>query len=63
MNQTVLAGGEVVYYAVKVNGKIVASNFLTHRAAESVVENFSEDRRMLAEIVPMTADGKEILLG
>lgn len=51
------------YWMVKVNGKVVASNLPTKMVAESTVLQLPPDQRPLAEIVPVTADGKTVLFG
>ena len=63
MNQTVLTDGSVVYYAVKVNGMLVTQKFTSQMAAEAAKQQLSEEAKMIAEVVPCTSDGKELLLG
>lgn len=50
-------------YAVKVNGKVVTQPFTTQTLAEHALYNLPEDQRQTAQVVPVTQDGKEILLG
>jgi hypothetical protein len=52
-------------YAVKVNGKVVTQPFTTQTLSEHALLSMylSEDQRLLAQVVPVTPDGREILLG
>lgn len=51
-----------VSYVVKVNG--VAISTPTSRAlAEQQKNNLPEESRLLAEVVPVTSDGNQILFG
>ena len=54
---------DTVKYAVKVNGAIVTKGFPTPGLAAYAIQNLAEDQQMLAEVVSVTEDGKEILLG
>lgn len=50
-------------FAVKVNGRIVATNLPSRAIAEAQVYNLPADQRSLAEIVTVTSDGRQMLLG
>lgn len=50
-------------FCVRVNGHVIAPNLPSKTIAEQVVYALPVDQRALAEIVPMTADGRSILLG
>lgn len=50
-------------FAVKVNGRVVATNLPSRAIAEAQVYNLPADQRSLAEIVSVTADGRQMLLG
>ena len=63
MNKQVLTDGTVVYYAVKVNGMIVTQKFTSAQMAEQAKEQLSQEAKMLAEVVTVTSDGLELLLG
>ena len=48
-------------YAVKVNGQIVSPLYTTVGGAEDMIKLLSEAHQSIAEIIPVTADGKELL--
>lgn len=50
-------------YAIRVNGRVVASNLPSRQLAEATLLNLPPEQRALAEIVPMTAEGKQVLFG
>ena len=50
-------------WAVRVQGQIIASGFSSQRLAESSVMNLPPEQRTLAEVIPVTTDGRSILLG
>lgn len=50
-------------WAVKVNGQIVISNLQSQRLAENAIFTLPENQRAIAEVVPMTTDGKAMLFG
>ncbi len=54
---------EQVKYVIKVNGRIVSVSFSSVALAEAAITNLAESDRVLAEIVPVTNTGQEILLG
>lgn len=53
----------VVQYVIKVNGIPVSAPFGDKMLAEMARNNLPEEQRMIAEVVPVTSDGKQILLG
>jgi hypothetical protein len=53
----------VVQYVIKVNGVPVSAPFGDKMLAEMAKNNLPEEQRMIAEVVPITTDGKQILLG
>lgn len=63
MNNTILTDGTAVYYAVKVNGMIVTQKFTSQHMAEQAKEQLSPEAKMIAEVVTVTSDNKELLLG
>ena len=63
MQNEIIENGDVVYYAVKVNGTIVSPRYATPSLAEAQIEHLAEPHRLIAEVVRITADGKEILFG
>jgi hypothetical protein len=50
-------------WAVKINGQIVIANLGSQRLAENAVLSLPAHQRALAEVVPMTQDGKMVLFG
>lgn len=50
-------------YVVMVNGQEVSARYTTPQAAEGMLEHLSEAHRSIAEIVPVTGDGNQLLLG
>lgn len=50
-------------WAVRVNGRIVVSGLPSQRIAENAVLSLPAEQRQIAEVVPMTQDGRSILLG
>ena len=56
-------GMNEVKYAVKVNGMIVSPPVSSPQQASEKIKLLSEAHQMIAEVVRVTADGKEILFG
>lgn len=54
---------EETKYVVKVNGQIVSPHYATVGLAEDAIKLLGEAHQSIAEVVPVTAEGKEILLG
>lgn len=52
-----------ILFAVKVNGQIIATNLPSRSIAETQIFNLPVDQRALAEIVSVTSDGRQVLLG
>lgn len=50
-------------FAVKVNGTIVSPPYNSLRLAEDQIKVLSPPHQAIAEIVNVTSDGKEVLLG
>ena len=66
MNKTILAdSGEVILYGVKVNGVLTHHKYSSRMRAEDVKTGIETEKgsTVLVEVVPVTVDGKEILLG
>jgi len=51
------------FVAVKVEGRVVSRPMSDHLQANEFIKHLPENQRMLAEVVTVTRDGKEILLG
>lgn len=54
---------ETTLWAVRINGQIVATNLPSRQVAEHTLLNLPADKQMVAEIVPMTPQGKTVLFG
>ncbi len=63
MNNEILENGDVVYYAVMVNGKPVGPKHTSPALAEAAIAQLDEAHQLIAEVVPVTADGNQLLLG
>lgn len=50
-------------YVVKVNGVQLCTPMSTQALAENFISQLSDDQKPLAEVVPVTTNGQEILLG
>lgn len=50
-------------YTVRVNGITIYANAPSRQIAEAAVAGLPADQRALAEIIPTTADGKQVLFG
>lgn len=50
-------------YSVVVQGRTIATNIPSLGLAEATVFSLSAEDRALAEIIPTTTDGKQVLLG
>lgn len=50
-------------FSIRVNGRVVASNLPSRQLAEAQLLTLPAEQRALAEIVPVTADGRSLLLG
>jgi hypothetical protein len=51
------------FFMVRVQGRTVASNLPSRQLAEATLFNLPPDQRAIAEIIPVTADGKAVLFG
>lgn len=68
MNQTINGSladgtGSVVYYALKVNGRLISNPVSSRSLLEQQVNSLPVTERASAQIVTVTADSREILLG
>lgn len=50
-------------YSIRVNGVVLFSNLPSRNLAEATLFQLSPEQRALAEIVPTTVQGQQILLG
>ena len=63
MNNEIIENGDVIYYVVKVNGNEVSPRYASALLAEAQIEKLSQAHRAVAEVVTVTAEGKDLLLG
>jgi hypothetical protein len=63
MNNQILTDNTVIYYVVRVNGQDMSVPFSSAQMAEMEKAKLPPDTQMIAEVVPVTSDGKELLLG
>jgi len=63
MNNIITDDMDVVYYVVKVNGNIVSPRYSEMLPAQMAIQQLSEAHQSIAEVVPVTVDGKQVLLG
>lgn len=63
MDNQILSDNTVMYYVVRVNGQNMTIPFSSRQLAEAEMSKLAPDLRPLAEVVPVTSDGKELLLG
>lgn len=52
-----------VKYVVKVNGVTVSVPFTSRMIAEQHIANLPADQQPIAEVVPVTENGQQVLLG
>lgn len=62
-NENMIENNDQVYYAVSVKGNICSPKYTTSEGAESQIKLLSESDQAIAEVVPVTYDGKQILFG
>lgn len=58
-----LAEVQPTLFQVRVAGRVIANNLPSRQLAEATIFTLPVDQRALAEIVPVTNDGRSILLG
>lgn len=63
MNNQILTDQQVVYYVVRLNGREISSRVETRAIAEMTLNQLPPETQALAEVVPITADGRQLLLG
>jgi len=62
MDNMITDSMDVVYYVIKVNGVEISSRFNDKMVAEMAKNNLPEEQRMLAEVLPVTANGDQVFL-
>jgi hypothetical protein len=50
-------------WAVRVQGRIVTTNLPSQRIAENALLNLPPEQQRLAEVIPVTPEGKTVLFG
>jgi len=63
MNNIITDNMDVVYFVGRINGQEVTTRFNDRMMAEMAINNLPEEQKLLAEVVPVTTDGKQVLLG
>lgn len=63
MNNQILNDETVVYYVVRANGQTLTQKFESHMLAEAEKQRLSPELQQVAEVVPVTAEGHDLLLG
>lgn len=63
MNNMITDSGDVVYYVVRVNGVEVSKRFNARMMAEMAMHDLPAEQNVSAEVVPITTNGDELLLG
>lgn len=63
MNNEIIEDGTVVYYVLRVNGQNMSGKLESKMVAEMEKQKLSPELREMAEVVPITADGNQLLLG
>lgn len=63
MNHQLLTDNTVIYYVVRVQGRDITSKVESRAIAEAELSRLPAETRALAEVVPVTADGNQLLLG
>ena len=63
MDNMILDTGDVLYYVVRVNGQDMSPKYSNQMLAEAELQKLAPEMRSIAEVVPVTADGKQLLLG
>ena len=63
MEDMLMNDANTIQYIIKINGVPVSAPFGDKMLAEQAKNNLPEEQRILAEVVPITNDGKQVLLG
>jgi len=63
MNNMITDSGDVVYYVVRVNGVEVSKRFNERMMAEMAMHQLPAQQNMMAEVIPITTNGDQLLLG
>lgn len=63
MNNMVTDSGEVVYYVVRVDGQNITQPVSSQQLAEMEKMRLDPQQQQVAEVVPVTANGQQLLFG
>lgn len=63
MNNQILNDQTVIYYVVRVNGRNVSDRLNSPMLAEMEKSKLDPEMRAVAEVVTVTANGAQVLLG
>lgn len=63
MNDLLMGENEQPKYVIKINGRIVSVPFPSKALAEQHLGNLPKDQQIIAEVVPVTKSGQEMLFG
>ncbi len=63
MNNTIMDNGTTTYYVVSINGITQPTKHNSQMLAEMEISKLNNVQQESAVVVPVTADGKQILLG
>lgn len=61
--QNLINEQEQIRYVIKVNGQTVSVPFATKMLAEQHLGNLPQEQQVVAEIVIVTEEGKQVLFG
>jgi hypothetical protein len=61
--ENILVDNDQVYYKIKVNGKLVGTQYTSEFLAEQAKIQLTEEEQGTAAIVPVNSQGLEVLLG
>lgn len=61
MQNMITDSGTVVYYVIRANGMIISEKFENSMMAEMEKQKLPSETKQIAEIVPVTADNKQLL--
>ncbi len=63
MEQTIMDDTGTVLYVLMVNGVKISAPFSDRMVAEMAKGNLPDEQKLLAEVVAVTNDGKQVLFG
>jgi len=63
MQNQILNDNTVIYYVVRLQGRDITPKVESRAIAEAELSRLPEETRALAEVVPVTSSGDQLLLG